>query len=639
VVYAAKSTEDRRGSIPDQLLDCRSAIDQAGGREVVEEYVDEAFSAYRRSRGPGLADAMEHAEDLVQQFGAAELWAQHSDRLARGDGRVARHAVEIGLWALKQDVVVRTVQDPDTFRDLLYAVVTGQRNHEDSRRRGAAMTAGRRRAVARGDFIGWRPDGYKLEVELDGARVRKRMVIDPARREAIKLIFEMALDGRPTGAIARELNDRGWLTNPRRKDVAPRRWRVAQVDAVLRNRRYAGVAMFAGEVLARGHWPAYITESEHDAIRARLAKSTRNRKSVRVETYLLAGLLRCGACGQRLYCTAGNKRNDGTRARRYVCSSHDKDRDVERCSAKRLGADMLEAMFVASLRSLLDEECGETEMTIVPDPTSIFDLSGEREQLRKAVSADDDAAFQAAFESLLGRIGPQAAAWDQAGISRRRTRQLESVERFEAWAEEEARGRTDISRAEAPRLGQLLHTWFAEASVFSDERTIKITVKHRAPSECAPAGQNEAELDRISWTRVACETGKQRLRFHAWDDAEIIAALQAWAAAHGHSPTWSDWGIAEADHPNGRTVKRHFGSWSEALREAGLAPYVPSSCPRNYAWSDAEVIEALQAWASRNGRPPRWGDWRRATDERPCNQTVVDHFGAWRKGLALAGLG
>jgi hypothetical protein len=54
VIYAAKSTEDRRGSIPDQIADCRSAIDQAGGREVVDEYVDEAFSAWgdwRRATG------------------------------------------------------------------------------------------------------------------------------------------------------------------------------------------------------------------------------------------------------------------------------------------------------------------------------------------------------------------------------------------------------------------------------------------------------------------------------------------------------------------------------------------------------------------------------------------------------------
>ena len=262
VVYAAKSTEDRRGSIPDQTADCLAAIAQAGERVVIAEYADESFSAFRRSRGPELVDAMEHAEDLVREFGTAELWAQHSDRLARGDGRIARHVVEIGLWALKRDVVVRTVQDPDTFRDLLGAVVTGQRNHEDSRRKGAAMRAGRRRAAARGEFIGYRPDGYVLEVELQDGEVKKRMVLDPDRQEIIETIFRMALRGRPTGAIARHLNDQGWLTNPRRKDATPQHWRVHHVDAVLRNWRYAGLAVFGGEVLGRGHWPAYINEAQ-----------------------------------------------------------------------------------------------------------------------------------------------------------------------------------------------------------------------------------------------------------------------------------------------------------------------------------------------------------------------------------------
>ena len=93
VVYAAKSTEDRRGSIPDQLRECRAAIEREQGRSVV------------------AAEAMRHAEELAKDDGAAELWASHSDRLARGDGRAARHAVEIALWALKQDVAVKTVQD------------------------------------------------------------------------------------------------------------------------------------------------------------------------------------------------------------------------------------------------------------------------------------------------------------------------------------------------------------------------------------------------------------------------------------------------------------------------------------------------------------------------------------------------
>jgi DNA invertase Pin-like site-specific DNA recombinase len=201
-VYAAKSTEDRRGSIPDQLRECRAAIEAEPGRSVVAEYSDEAVSAFTRSRGPGLDDAMRHAEELARDGGVAELWALHSDRLARGDGRAARHAVEIALWALKQDVAVKTVQDPDTFRDLLYAVVTGQRNNEDSRRKGLASAAGRRRAVERGEYTGAKPDGYMRVVEVDDAgQVKRRLDVDPARRPLVELMFAMALRGKGTAAI------------------------------------------------------------------------------------------------------------------------------------------------------------------------------------------------------------------------------------------------------------------------------------------------------------------------------------------------------------------------------------------------------------------------------------------------------
>jgi Resolvase, N terminal domain len=154
VIYAAKSTEDHRGSIPAQLQELREMIQGDERRRLIAEYSDEAFSAYRRDRGPGLVDATQHAEDLSAEHGICELWAQHSDRIARGDGRRARHTVEVALWALKHDVRVRTIQDPDIFRDLLYAVVTGQRNNEDSRRKGLATQAGRKRAIARGEYIG-----------------------------------------------------------------------------------------------------------------------------------------------------------------------------------------------------------------------------------------------------------------------------------------------------------------------------------------------------------------------------------------------------------------------------------------------------------------------------------------------------
>ena len=45
VIYAAKSTEDKRGSIADQLKDCREFAEREGW-EIVGEFTDENKSAY-----------------------------------------------------------------------------------------------------------------------------------------------------------------------------------------------------------------------------------------------------------------------------------------------------------------------------------------------------------------------------------------------------------------------------------------------------------------------------------------------------------------------------------------------------------------------------------------------------------------
>lgn len=126
VLYAAKSNEDVHGSLTTQLDDCRRGVADAGDREIVAEFCDEAVSAFKRSRGPGLAETLRETEALASEHGEAELWVQHSDRLARGDGRMARHLVEIALWALKANVAVRSVEDPDTFRDLLSETSVGR---------------------------------------------------------------------------------------------------------------------------------------------------------------------------------------------------------------------------------------------------------------------------------------------------------------------------------------------------------------------------------------------------------------------------------------------------------------------------------------------------------------------------------
>jgi site-specific DNA recombinase len=91
VIYAAKSTEDKHGSIGTQLEDCRELAAHEGW-EVVGEYQDEAFSAYHGNRGPGLAAAIQKAVEHAPSV----LVAQDADRFARGAGDAPGAARHLG---------------------------------------------------------------------------------------------------------------------------------------------------------------------------------------------------------------------------------------------------------------------------------------------------------------------------------------------------------------------------------------------------------------------------------------------------------------------------------------------------------------------------------------------------------------
>jgi len=217
-------------------------------------------------------------------------------------------------------------------------------------------------------------------------------------------------------------------------------------------------------------------------------------------------------------------------------------------------------------------------------------------------------------------------------------RQLALVSRFEAWAAEELTGRTDASRAEAARLNRLLSGWFSTISVLVSDATVEIAATPRfRPGERSVDPQARVRLDRAEWARAACRTRRPRLH-GTWNDAEILGALRAWSETHGRSPTSMEWVRAGPNQPNSLTVKRHFGSWPRALRRAGLKAHVQEVPPRNYPWTDADVLRALRDWTVEQGRPPEWAEWLRAVPGRPCCKTVCDHFGGWKAGLEAAGL-
>lgn len=557
VIYAAKSSEDVRESIPEQLLECRRAAAEDGARPVAE-YTDEAFSAFRGNRGPGLEAAMRHAEALARAHGGAELWAQHSDRLARGDGRVARHAVEIALWGLKRNVRIRTLQDPDTFRDLLYAVVTGQRNHEDSRRRGLAVAAGKRRAAERGDYLGYQPDGYRIHAEITASGgVARSLEIDPERKPVIELIFAMALRGERRPAIARGLNRAGWQTKPPFPARRATAWTTARVTKLLENPRYAGLSVSRGEIVARGCWPTYISEAQHNRIVAWIAETKRvQRPQARRESYLLAKAATCGHCGRPLYVRTQQERGDGTFDRRYMCASAERSNLGARCEAPTISAEMLESMFVASLATLLE---GATEPQASERLVGIN--SRERRHLTEALRHSDQREIDLALERIMARRSREVRLSTRAGEPG------EALSAFYSWALEEQIGRSETTRRQARALNRKLREWFTSITVTADPQNI--TIQTARPT-AAGVSHGRVDIDVQGWMRVRPEAKWLRRRHRRWSQAEILGALQSWADANGRPPMRQDWDFAAREHPARRTVTSHFGSWQCALEQAGL---------------------------------------------------------------------
>lgn len=60
-----------------------------------------------------------------------------------------------------------------------------------------------------------------------------------------------------------------------------------------------------------------------------------------------------------------------------------------------------------------------------------------------------------------------------------------------------------------------------------------------------------------------------------WSKDDILYAMLEWEEKNGEPPKWNDWMIAGEDHPVSMTVRKHFGSWNNAMAAAGFTPRDP----------------------------------------------------------------
>ncbi|MDX6727005.1 MAG: site-specific recombinase [Baekduia sp.] len=299
VIYAAKSTADVHGSIPTQIADCRRLAEREGWAVIGTPYSDEAASAYKGNRGPHLAAAKERAEQLARDHGSSVLVVQHTDRLARGDGVVASHLVELALWARRAGVRIASVQDPATCEGgLAFAAMMGDRNHADSQRKALSVKDGLGRRRAKGMHNGGpRKFGYDYVRNDDGTTSKtKPLVIHAVEAAVVRRVYRDYAAGISQMNIQRALNAEGSRT------TRGKSWHQGTIAKILADPFYAGLMPNGDGEPVIGKHEAIIAPELWERVRVLREQGRKNLgrtggRPAKAKFLFTNGHLRCGRCG------------------------------------------------------------------------------------------------------------------------------------------------------------------------------------------------------------------------------------------------------------------------------------------------------------------------------------------------------
>lgn len=396
----------------------------AEGLEVVGEFSDEAASAFTGNRGEGLPRAKEAA--IAH---GAELWVQHSDRLARGDGISADHLAEVWFALRRAGVRIRSVQDDHNLEDALRVVLIGERNNEDSKRKATAVKGGlRRRAAERGKLVGGpRPYGFRWVPELvDGKKVSHLEVV-PVEAEVVVRIFEATVSGVSQRALCRSLN----------ADSIPsatgKSWGPASVGRLLMNPLHMGMVRHNDEVFPGVH-EAIVSEELWNSAAA-IRSSAARRKGGRWPKgshLFVKGLLRC-ACGAAMTPRTDPHRRGGL-YQVYQCSGR-LTHGLDRCDQRPIDRAVIDEAMLGELnRRYLDLDATREQLAARHAADSHIASEAKAQAQAEALRADERIArVQRAFQD--GHLEPEDYADQRVTLLDEREAAMAAVERAQDHAD------------------------------------------------------------------------------------------------------------------------------------------------------------------------------------------------------------
>jgi len=364
-VYTRISS-DREGDqlgVTRQRADCeRLAV--ARGWLVADRYVDDDVSAWSGKPRPEYHRML---DDLrTGTIDGVVVW--HLDRLTR-------HPRELEAFLdLCDEAGVETLAcvtgdvDLGTHSGRLMARMLGglaryESDHKSERIRRKHEELAEQGKVSGG---GSRPYGYEPD----------RTTVRPVEAAIVKECARRLLAGESLRSITGDLNRREIPA------ASGGEWSPQSLRRMLYSARISGQREHKGEIVAQAEWPAIITPAQSRQIRALLDdQARRTRREPR--RYLLAGLLVCGHCGERL---VARPRGDGTR--RYACA---KGPGFSGCNKTAINAEPLEPFIAEAVLHRLDSPelaAALTQRPPEPDGQRWYDqLDTDQAQLEELATA------------------------------------------------------------------------------------------------------------------------------------------------------------------------------------------------------------------------------------------------------------
>lgn len=357
-LYARFSSDNQRNESIDAQIRAIKAFAKVQGIVLVEEYVDRAKSATTDDRPEFQRMVKDSSKRNFQLVLVHKL-----DRFARNrnDSMVYRMKLRKNRVSLLSILEPLDEDRPESI--ILESVLEGMaefysKNLSREVRKGLTENALKCRHTG-----GSPPLGYSVDKET------RRLVINEPEAAAVRMIYQMVLDGFGYDAVLTKLKQAGYKTKAHRDfgknslyeilhNPKYKGWyvynRTASRDPYTKKRNSHLKNLPEDMIIVPGGVPAIVAEEEFDRVQQLLERrkhrcyaSKRNK-----EKYLLAGKIFCGVCGCAY---VGNRKNSSGNRKpniTYRCNNRGR-RTTTACKNREVNRDYVESFVMNQIENAI----------------------------------------------------------------------------------------------------------------------------------------------------------------------------------------------------------------------------------------------------------------------------------------------